>query len=555
MIHPKQWRPVDGLVLEPNAMTAATISDSNVVVAAGPGAGKTEMLAQRADFLLRTGQCPYPRRILAVSFKVDAARNLRERVRCRSGPQFAARFDSFTFHAFANRLIDNFRPALTGQNALDPDYRIDRDARVARKQITFDDLVPLALEIVETNAYARGGIRQTYSHVFLDEFQDCTEQQYRLIKAAFGGSTTILTAVGDTKQRIMVWAGALEGVLETFANDFSAKPLPLYQNRRSAPRLRRMQNRMIIRMDPEAASPTEDLAGDDGVIDVLAFNTVDDEAQKVVDLIEGWLDEGTEPNEIAILVRQQPHLVAAALGSKLTERGIPFRNEQESQDLTSEPAAALVFNFLRVVSDDQQPDAYAELMRMTYRTSTSDDEAARFDSELKRMLRTARAAVRDPAFNIEERKAWRRLVGEFLCLVSRPVLTALSSGYQQGRRLDDVIAQAFDAFSRELAVDGDATQALRRLSEVDAIRFLTIHKCKGLEFEKVVILGVEEQLFWGNNATTVMSEFFVAISRAKRHLVLTHADYRKRPEAATRRWDERRTPHTRLLAFAQEDGL
>ncbi|WP_053042603.1 UvrD-helicase domain-containing protein [Streptomyces sp. KE1] len=87
--------------------------------------------------------------------------------------------------------------------------------------------MPLALEIIETNAYARGGIRQTYSHVFLDEVQDCTGQQYRLIKAAFGQTTAALTAVGDTTQRIMAWAGALDGVMHTFANDFSARPLPL----------------------------------------------------------------------------------------------------------------------------------------------------------------------------------------------------------------------------------------------------------------------------------------------------------------------------------------
>ncbi|MFD6265516.1 UvrD-helicase domain-containing protein, partial [Micromonospora chalcea] len=541
MILPEQWRPVDGLVLEPNAMTAATMSDENVVVTAGPGAGKTELLAQRADFVLRTGQCPYPRRILAVSFKVDAARNLRERVRRRSGPQFAARFDSLTFHAFAKRMVDNFRPALTGQNVLDPDYRIDPDTRVARKQITFADLVPLALEIVETNTYAREGIRQTYSHVFLDEFQDCTGQQYRLIKAAFGKSSAVLTAVGDTKQRIMVWAGALDGVLKTFAEDFSAKPLPLYQNRRSAPRLRRMQNRMIAQMDPSAVSPAEDLAGDDGVIEVLPFDTDYDEAMGVADLIEGWLKEGVAPDEVAVLVRQQPHLVASALGGELTNRGIPFRNEQESQDLTAEPAAALVLNFVRVVADDRQPDAYAELMRMANRMSASEDGAARFDSQLKEMLRTARANVRDPVFKADQPTAWRHLVDEFLKLVSRPVLTALSPGYQQGKRLDDLIEQALDAFSRELAIDGEVIQALRRLSEVDAIRVLTIHKCKGLEFEKVVVLGVEEELFWGGNTTTVMSEFFVAISRAKRHLVMTYTERRERPEAATRRWDEWRS--------------
>ena len=84
MIRAEDWAPIDELILEPNALTAATMLEENVVVAAGPGAGKTELLAQRADFLFRTGTCPYPRRILAVSFKVDAARNLRERVRRRS---------------------------------------------------------------------------------------------------------------------------------------------------------------------------------------------------------------------------------------------------------------------------------------------------------------------------------------------------------------------------------------------------------------------------------------------------------------------------------------
>ncbi|MDW4903398.1 ATP-dependent helicase [Streptomyces californicus] len=552
MIRPEQWHPVDDLVLEPNALSAVTMSGRNVVVSAGPGAGKTELLAQRADFLLRTGQCPYPRRILAVSFKTDAARNLRERVRRRSGSRLAARFDSFTFHAFAKRLIDNYRPALTGPNVLSPDYRVDPDTRIQGEQITFDDFVPLALEIIETNAYARGGIRQTYSHIFLDEFQDCTGQQYRLIKAAFGQTTAVLTAVGDTKQRIMAWAGALEGVLQTFADDFSAHPLPLYQNFRSAPRLRRMQNRMIAQMDPGAVSPDEELIGDDGDIEVLPYHTEYDEAQAVAQLVDGWLREGTAPSEIAILVRQWPHLVAAAFGRELTDRGIPFRNEQDSQDLTAEPVAALVFNFIRVIAADRQPDAYTELMRIANRSSASDDEASRFDGQLKRMVSQSRAIVRDPTFRVAQSAAWRDLVHEFLQLVSRPVLTALSIGYQQGTRLDDLIEQALAAFARELAVDGDAVQSLRRLSEMDAIRFLTIHKCKGLEFEKIVVLGVEEQLFWGN-ATAAMSEFFVAISRAKQHLVLTHVQRRDRPEGFRKRWDEPRTPHQQFLSFAQEN--
>jgi superfamily I DNA/RNA helicase len=550
VIFPEDWKPVGGLSLEPNAVAAVTETAHNAVVAAGPGAGKTELLAQRADFLFRTGVSPYPRRILAISFKVDAARNLKNRVRLRSGPQYAARFDSFTFHAFAKGLIDNYRPALAGQNALIRDYRVDLETRIQGEQITFREFVPFALEILETNAYARGALRQTYSHVFLDEFQDATGEQYALVKTAFGGTGAGVTAVGDVKQRIMAWAGALDGVMQTFATDFSAKALPLYQNFRSKPRLRRMQNRMILEMDAAAASPAADLLGDDGVLTALLFDTDDDEASGIADLIEGWLTDGNQPSEIAVLIRNQPHLVAAVLGDELRARGIPYRNEQESQDLTSEPAATLVLNYLRVVADERRPDAYADLMRLASCAGEVDEEAQVLESQLRKLLAEARITVRAAGFDRTAFACWKPLIQQFLRFVSRPVLNELSLTYQQGTRLNDILEDAAAAFKRELAVDGDPVEALKRLSQEDAIRFLTIHKCKGLEFEKVVVMGVETELFFGT-PMNVKSEFFVAISRAKDELVLTTAAYRPRPAAATR-WTENRTAYAELLGYADE---
>src|SRR5471030_357249 len=165
MIRVDRWSPSDGLSLEPNALSAAMEIGRSLALTAGPGAGKTEMLAQRADFLLRTATCRYPKRILAISFKVDASQNLKVRVIKRCGPELASRLDSHTFHAFAKRIIDHFRPVLTAQNALDPDYTIG-SARVPRRSITFGDMVPLAVTIVESSLIARTAIRQTYSHVF-----------------------------------------------------------------------------------------------------------------------------------------------------------------------------------------------------------------------------------------------------------------------------------------------------------------------------------------------------------------------------------------------------
>jgi len=549
VIPQEDWQPVEDLRLEPNALSAAMTTSGNVVVAAGPGAGKTELLAQRADFLLRTGASHYPQRILAISFKVDAARNLRDRVRLRSGSQYAARFDSFTFHAFAKRLIDNYRPVLTGQNKLGPDYRIDATDRIPGEQITFDDLVPLALEILETNPYARGALRQTYSHVFLDEFQDATKNQYELLRAAFLDTSAVLTAVGDVKQRIMAWAGALDAIMETFANDFEATSLPLYQNFRSAPRLRRMQNRMIEGMDPAAASPADDLLGDEGTIRVLPFDSQVTEAAAIVDVVDRWLGQGVPPSEIAILIRNQPKQVGEALAEGLRDRGIPYRNEQESQDLAAEPIAGLIFNFVWVIAGDRRPAAYAELMRVASRGSATEETASQFDSQLKRFLRSTRATVRTSPQIVSDIGSWRTLIGTFLDLVSRPVLSALSPAYQQGGWLDAVINASVDAFGMELAVDGDPVEALRRLSEPDAVKILTIHKCKGLEFEKVIVIGIEEEMYWGDAAR---EEFFVAISRAKQELVLTYVNARARPILPVRFWKVDRTPHVEFLEYARE---
>src|SRR2546428_9230128 len=109
-VHPNSWLPRDVPSLEP-AADGVVRSTTNTLVVAGPGAGKTEMLAQRACYLLETGLCPPPRRILAISFKRDAAKNIADRVRKRCGDR-GRRFNSFTLDAFGKSLVDRFRSAL-----------------------------------------------------------------------------------------------------------------------------------------------------------------------------------------------------------------------------------------------------------------------------------------------------------------------------------------------------------------------------------------------------------------------------------------------------------
>lgn len=550
MMRIDRWTPSDNLKLEPNALVAATEIDRNLALTAGPGAGKTEMLAQRADFLLRTGTCRYPKRILAISFKVDASQNLKARVRKRCGHELAARFDSHTFHAFAKRIIDRFRLALAGKDALDPDYSIG-PARVQRQSITFQDMVPLAVTIIESSDIARNAIRQTYSHVFLDEFQDCNNEQYALITACFLGSGAKLVAVGDTKQRIMGWAGALEGIFETYAADFEAEPLNLYQNFRSAPRLRRMQNAMVRVMDPPAALDDAELPGEDGEIEILHFKDATEEASYLADAISGWIEkDAIEPSEIAVLVSKQQNLYCQELRAALQELKVPFREEDQVQDFASEPVVRLLTDFLLVVSGGAQPEAFRRLLEaVVYSESLDDEQEYRARSRWDRYVGNVRQQIRTGQLNTSEHDALKKLAQELIDMVGRDAVVAFSPDYAQGNRLNQLIEGTVARISDLLEDGSDLPAALTAFSADRAVRIMSIHKSKGLEFHTVIVMGIEKETFWGK-IEEERAAYFVGISRAKKRLVLTTCDHRDRPEGASR-WTSARTGQTEFLGYAE----
>lgn len=563
MINPDGWTPIDGLTLEPNAFKAVTAS-KNMVVSAGPGAGKTELLAQRADFLFRAGNCRYPQRILAISFKTDSARNLSKRVRKRSGDQYAERFDSMTFDAFAKMIVDNYRVALSGKYRLNEDYEIDinlKDFDFRLDRTNFHQLIKRACKIFDKIPYALYGFRKTYSYVFMDEFQDTTKLQYDMVKRIFQGSNSIMTAVGDTKQTIMEWAGALPGIMQKYKTDFDADVVQLYQNFRSLPRLRRAQRNVISILNPTIASSADAISGDGGVIQVCPYTSDIEEAEDLTSKIQRWLENGTNPNEIAVLVRQQPNYVAQPIMHALQEKGIACCNEAKLQDLLVEPAAAVIFNFLRVVIKGADPEAYIALKQFA-ELSVTELVAQRLDRQLTELISQATQKVHSSGFKNSDHDAWKTLLNGLWKIFPDALFRSLSRSYHQGTRLQEVKQQAYQAFFDELRVDDDPSQALRRLSGEDAIRILTIHKSKGLEFEKVIVLGVEEQLFWSNSRdyvdnTSIPREllhvFFVAISRAKHELILTSASTRRTPEGLSgRRWDVNRQEHKGLIRLVRD---
>jgi hypothetical protein len=98
--------------------------------------------------------------------------------------------------------------------------------------VDFVMLNRLAELIIRSSAALQLALRETYPFVFVDEFQDTTFSQYTFLRSVFGRDT-VVTAVGDRKQRIMGWAGALEDAFVEFTTDFDAAPYELLCNFRS----------------------------------------------------------------------------------------------------------------------------------------------------------------------------------------------------------------------------------------------------------------------------------------------------------------------------------
>lgn len=163
-MRPSEWRPIGVEDLEPQALEVVR-STSHCSVIAGPGSGKTELLAQRACYLLQTGLCPSPRRILAISFKKDAAKNLKERVAQRCRRKDALRFDSLTFDAFSKGLLDRFFQALPVIWRPTRDYEIysptDRsisDFFDTLRQLEPDDATKAAIRVFPQRSFMKARV-------------------------------------------------------------------------------------------------------------------------------------------------------------------------------------------------------------------------------------------------------------------------------------------------------------------------------------------------------------------------------------------------------------
>lgn len=587
-IHPSVWIPANKIELEKSALEAVT-AKLNTLVFAGPGAGKTELLAQRACFLLQTNTCQYPKKILAISFKKDASKNLEERVERRCGDTLARRFVSKTFDAFAKDLLDRFCNALPEKFRLNPNYNIaiNDDLQRAFKYtgyippnvrgfkwekvysrlvnhplpmqisdgidiqaeqvwdillkgkhgfdscISFPMISRLAELLIRNNPLLQSALRQTYSHVFLDEFQDTTDIQYDLLKTCFCGSNLITTAVGDTKQRIMLWARAKKTIFPEYCLDFGATQINLFINHRSAPRLVELQKLFYKSLNEQAVNiqTSTKWCEADGIAELWMFNTAQQEAKLIAAEINRLcLEESLKKNEILIVVKQLVDSYAPLLINELQFYGIRARNENVFQDLLKEECILICIYILLLSISRNSADAWlyvTNVMKMvkSYDENTSNEKIYDMQKEISVFL----YGINKKLKITRSQEELTAILWTMINLFGIDRLKAIYPQYCRGTYLDTKIKEMSQYLWLEFLQCNDWSQAVSGFLGIDSIPIMTIHKSKGLEYDTVIFIGLEDSAFWNFSTQTEEDtcSFFVALSRAKRRVIFTFSRHRE----------------------------
>ncbi len=221
----------------------AAETDKNMLVLAGPGSGKTRVVAHRAAFLLRVKRIR-PKAILILCFSRGAVMSLRRRIRGLVGSDMHG-ITTLTFHGLALRLTGrSLVTATRSQYSSEIDFsKVIQDAVRLLKGET--DVLGFG------NADPREALTGRFSHILLDEYQDIDEGQYELVSLLAGRmekesdqKMTIL-AVGDDDQNIYRFRGANVGFIRRFHTDYNAEIHHLIENYRSTTHIISAANALI----------------------------------------------------------------------------------------------------------------------------------------------------------------------------------------------------------------------------------------------------------------------------------------------------------------------
>ena len=540
-------------LLDEDQLRAATAPRGPVCILAGAGTGKTRTITYRIANLVDQGFVS-PQRVLAVTFTARAAGEMRDRLRTMGvagvqaqtfhaaarrqlkyfWPQVAGDLpwqlldNKFPLVARAVRSVglDNSKDmirdvlaeiewaksalvsaedyesviATTDRSApADPAKVAEAFRRYEQSKATpdmmhldFDDLLMHIAGAIENVPAIAETFREQYRTFVVDEYQDVTPLQQRVLNAWLGERDD-LTVVGDANQTIYSFNGASPDYLLNFSRTYpDGTVVKLQRDYRSTPQVTDLANRVIGKATGRAAGTRLELQGmrEPGPEPTFkAYESEETEAQEVAGQVLTLLDQGVPASEIAILYR------------------INAQSEQFEQALAD---AGVVYQVRGGEGFFRRPEileAIRVLIAATRREDLPDDPVA-----------IARAAFVELGLSATEpqgaqaRERWQSL-NALVGLIEKIVESA------PGIDLNGVLGEL-----RRRSTDKQAPA-------MEGVTLATVHAAKGLEWDAVFLVGLTEKLMPINHAIKAGDEqieeerrlFYVGITRARAHLALSWA--------------------------------
>lgn len=430
--------------------------------------------------------------------------------------------------------------------------------------LDYDDLIILTLHIFNENPDIARKWQEKVEYLMIDEFQDIDDMQVELMEVLCQVHRNLFV-VGDPDQTIYTWRGARVEYLTGFADQHpGCKTIFLNENYRSTKPIIDCANALIAANANRIEKDLLPVRSGGAAVHAGHFENANKEAIGIADAVEHLLSKGYAFSQMAVLYRA--HYLSRPIEDVFIERqipyvihsGVPFFQRREIKDICAY-ARMLVFqddlDFSRTINT---PKRNIGKSRMKKLQEYADEHGLSLYQSLKEL-------ANDPLFVSTKAQDYIKLIEETPWKeqpVSRIVSKLLdASGYEKMLRLEGAqerldnlaeLRQAIREYEISWGEDTTLEDWVRHIAlfqnadgaeRSDKVRLMTIHSAKGLEFDCVLMPGLNEGLFPSRKVRTRqgMEEerrlAFVALTRAKSELYLSEAGGLMHQGAA--RWPSR----------------
>ncbi len=591
--------------------TAITHKDGPAMVLAGPGSGKTLVITQRTKYLIEQAGVR-PQEILVITFTRAAAEEMKNRflalmkehsARAVTFGTFHAVFFTILKHAYhysaADILTEDKKyqillqllhesklavedereliSELAAEISIVKNERISLDhyyskscpaelfreffrkyekIHVQQRLIDFDDMMTYTYELLTARRDILEAWQRKFRYILVDEFQDINLLQYAILRLLALPENNLFI-VGDDDQSIYRFRGAKPEIMLNFPKDYpDAAQIVLNRNFRSVAPVIRAAQAVITENIHRFSKQAEHVRPGGEAIDIREFDGQDHESLYLVKAVQESLQNGTAPNEIAVLFRT--NLGARPYAERLMEFNIPFEMHDALPNIYEHWIAKDLFAYLHLAREGLDRKEFLQVMNRPKRYIGRDaidapvvsldtlrlyyedrdwmlDRIDRLEQDLKLLRGMAPfAAVNYIRYGMNydeyltEYARSRRIRAEELM----EILDEIQQGAKPFRTVEEWYAH-LEEYREYLA-----QQRGKKEQDPDAIELATLHSSKGLEFEEVFLVDVNEGTIPHRKASIeadIEEErrlFYVGMTRAKDrlHLFYTKERYGKAVE-------------------------